>query len=290
MPDGPVSLQKEQFGGPVRATLNFLKPFSGKPQTYNYDPPPGVPRQNFDSEAHGLTIEDIRGRETAFTLDNHGFAAVRHRSRETDFTSEESIRSIYYPESAALLQELLGAERVFIFDHTIRRRDPTTADREGARQPVARVHVDQTDRSGRERVFHHLPDEADSLLKGRVRIINLWRPIRGPVLDHPLAVADGSSIRPQDLVPTELLYRDRTGETYSVTYETGQRWYYWSAMQPDEVLLLKCYENDTGAQARFAPHTAFADPRVGPDAAPRQSIELRLLVFGGGGLPAAADA
>jgi hypothetical protein len=281
MPDGLVALKQEQLGCPVRASLNYLKPIAEKPHTYNYDPPPGVLRQNFESESHTVLIEDIRGRETAFTLDQHGFAAIQHKSREVDFADDESIRAVYYPESEALLRDSLNAQRVLIFDHTIRRRNPAGADSEGARQPVSRVHVDQTPRSGRERVFRHLPDEAEILIKSRVRIINLWRPIRGPVIDHPLAMADGSSIKPRDLVATDLLYRDRTGETYSVTYDAGQRWYYWSEMQPNEALFLKCYDSAETGVTRFSPHTAFADPRVDASAPPRQSIELRALVFGG---------
>ena len=281
MPDGLVALNQKHVAGPVRASLNYLTPILAKPQTYNYDPPAGVPRQNFDNEAHQVLIEDIRGCETDFSLDRHGFAAIEHSSRETDFASEESILALYYPESEALLRDRLNAQRVLIFDHTIRRRDPAGADREGARQPVARVHVDQTVRSGRERVFRHLPDEAETLVKGRVRVINLWRPIRGPVIDHPLAMADGSSIKPQNLVATDLLYRDRTAETYSVTYEPGQRWYYWSQMQPNEALFLKCYDSAETGVTRFSPHTAFADPRVDSSLPPRQSIELRALVFGG---------
>jgi hypothetical protein len=282
MPDGPVALPQEQFSGPVQAFLNYLTAIAEKPHTYNYDPPAGVARQNFSNETHSVSIDDIRGRENSFTLDQHGFAAVRHPTSDRDFDNEEWINRVYYPESEALLRQNLNAPRVLIFDHTVRRRDPAGIDREGARQPVSRVHVDQTVRSGRERIYRHLPDEAETLVKGRVRIINLWRPIRGPVVDHPLAVADGSSIQPQDLVATDLLYPDRTGETYSVTFAPGQRWHYWSAMQPDEALLLKCYDSVETGVTRFSPHTAFVDPRVDPASAPaRQSIELRALVFGG---------
>jgi hypothetical protein len=280
MSDGLVAPKQEQLAGPLRASLNYLKPILEKPHTYNYDPP-GVPRQNFDNETRSVVIEDIRGRETAFSLDQHGFAAIQHKSHETAFVSENSIRAIYYPESEALLRETLNAQRVLIFDHTIRRRAPAGADREGARQPVSRVHVDQTSRSGRERVFRHLPDEAETLIKNRVRIINLWRPIRGPVIDHPLAMADGSGIKPHDLVATDLLYRDHTGETYSVTYDPGQRWYYWSGMQPNEALFLKCYDSADVGVTRLSPHTAFADQRADSSTPPHQSIELRALVFGG---------
>jgi hypothetical protein len=268
--------------GPVEGVLNYISPPAEKPHTYNYEPPPGTPRQNFHNEAHRVTIEDLRGREREFSLDRHGFAAVTHRSREADFMDEAAIRDVYYPESEALLAELLGADRVLTFDHTIRRRLPGQSEnREGARQPVARVHVDQTELSGPARVRRHLPDEAESLLAGRVRVVNLWRPIRGPVLDHPLAMADGRSLAQQDLIATDLLYPDRKGETYSVAFNPAHRWFYWSSMQPDEVLLLKCYDSARDGRTRLSPHTAFVDPRVDPASPPRQSIELRALVFGG---------
>lgn len=268
--------------GTVEAVMNYLAPIGDKPHTYNYEPPPGVPRQNFAEDARRVSITDLRHSEAEFTLDRHGFASARHRSREQDFADDELIRRNYYPESEALIGELLGADRVLTFDHTIRRRIPGQPDHHsGQRQPVARVHVDQTDLSGRERVRRHLPEEADKLLAGRVRIVNLWRPIRGPVLDRPLAMADGSSIAPDDLVATDLLYPNHTGETYSVTYNPAHRWYYWSEMQPDEVLLLKCYDSLLDGRTRLSPHSAFVDPRVDDTVPPRQSIELRALVFGG---------
>lgn len=281
MADGSIRGSRE-VAGTVEAVMNYLSPIGDKPHTYNYEPPPGVPKQNFDEEARHVAIHDLRGREAEFTLDRHGFAAARHRSRERDFDSDDAIRDIYYPESKALLAELLAADRVLTFDHTIRRRTPGQPDHQsGQRQPVARVHVDQTDLSGQERVRRHLPDEADRLLSGRVRIVNLWRPIRGPVLDRPLAMADGASIAPADLVATDLLYPNHKGETYSVTYNPAHRWYYWSGMQPDEVLLLKCYDSLTDGRTRLSPHSAFVDPRVDDNVPPRQSIELRALVFGG---------
>lgn len=106
-------------------------------------------------------------------------------------------------------------------------------------------------------------------------MINLWRPIRGPLVDAPLAVCDAGSVEPGDLIPTDLIYQERIGETYSVTYRASHRWYYFSRMRVDEVLLLKCYDSATDGRARFAPHTAFTDPTTPPDAPLRVSIELR---------------
>jgi hypothetical protein len=265
----------------VKAELNYLAPTSGRPRTYTFDPPPDVPRSTVVNEPHTVQIRDARPILSRVSLDQEGFGLVRHRSAVRDFHDEAEVKAVYYPEAARLLAELTGADRVHVFDTTVRRRVPGADDRvSGApRQPVPRVHVDHTERSGPQRVCDLLPDEADRLLRGRVQVINLWRPIRGPLRDMPLAVADARSVQPGQLVPSDLVYEHRIGETYSVTYDAAHRWYYVPGMQTDEVLLLKCYDSMTDGRARFAPHTAFADPTAPADAPPRESIELRALVF-----------
>ena len=122
-------------------------------------------------------------------------------------------------------------------------------------------------------------NQAEDLLKGRVQIINLWRPIRGPLRDAPLAVCDARSVAARDLVPSDLVYRDRVGETYAVTHNPDHRWFYVPEMQPDEALLLKCFDSATDGRARFMPHTAFEDPTAPANIPPRESIELRTMVF-----------
>lgn len=147
------------------------------------------------------------------------------------------------------------------------------------RQPVRGVHIDHTARSGPQRVRDLLPDEAEELLKGRVQVVNLWRPIKGPLLDSPLAVFDATSIALDDLMPSDLVYPHRVGETYSVKFNPAHRWYYVPQMRADEALLLKCCDTSTGVPARYTPHSAFTDPTAPADAAPRESIEVRTLVF-----------
>jgi hypothetical protein len=84
---------------------------------------------------------------------------------------------------------------------------------------------------------------------------------------------------PDDLVASDLVYKHRVGENYAVKYNPSHRWFYVPQMQPHEALLLKCYDSETDGRARFLPHTAFEDPTVAEDAPPRESIELRTLVF-----------
>ena len=45
------------------------------------------------------------------------------------------------------------------------------------------------------------------------------------------------------------------------------------------VLVVRVTAPATDGRARFAPHTAFVDPTTPDNAPPRESIELRTLVF-----------
>ena len=84
------------------------------------------------------------------------------------------------------------------------------------------MHIDQSYSAALSRVPHHLPEEAEKLLQGRVEIINVWRPIK-TVQRDPLAVAEASSLDDGDLVVTELIYPNRRGETLAGKYDGGHR-------------------------------------------------------------------
>ena len=265
----------------VKAELNYLAPIAGKPRTYAFDPPPGEPKSTALPEPHVVPIFGGRLIAKTFSLDREGFELVRHPTVVRNFYDDEEVKRVYYPAVEAFLKATLKADRVVIFDHTVRKRVQGAPDIRGAgpRQPATRVHVDQTATSGANRVREHLGEQAEELLKGRVQVINLWRPIRGPLRDTPLAMLDGTTVKEGDLVASDLIYPNRSGETYSVTYSPEHRWFYFPDMTPDEAILLKCYDSATDGRTRFGPHTAFADPTTPADALPRESIELRTLVF-----------
>jgi hypothetical protein len=264
----------------VEAVLNYLAPTKERPRTYTNDPRTGEPRTTVVSEAHVVPIQNLRPFASSVLLDREGFSLVRQDTAVTNFYDDDEVKAVYYPEVERALKEATDADRIFIFDHTTRRRVPGAEDRRNSiRQPVARVHVDHTAKSGQQRVRDLLPDEADELLRGRVQIINLWRPIRGPLRDSPLAVCDASTVSSDDLVPSDLIYPHRVGETYQVSYNPTHRWFYVPEMGSDEVLLLKCFDSATDGRARFAPHSAFTDPTAPADVPPRESIEVRALVF-----------
>jgi hypothetical protein len=265
----------------VEAELNYLRAGEGRPASYTFEPPPGVPWTSGALEPRRVTIRDARPLAAAgkLSLDKSGFERIEHSSALTDFSDDATIRSIYYSESAQVLLKATGAEKVVVFDHTL--RDSLSGSRATAslREPVRRVHNDQTFVSGPRRVRDHLPaDEAAQRLKHRFAIINLWRPL-DVVEQLPLALCDARSIAASDLVPSDLVYKDKVGETFSFTHNPAHRWYYFPKLRPDEALLLKIYDSRDDGTARLTAHTAFEDPTTPEGAAPRRSIELRALVF-----------
>ncbi|KAG7293543.1 hypothetical protein NEMBOFW57_003595 [Staphylotrichum longicolle] len=249
-------------------------------------------------------------------IDVSGFAVYHAPAQSTDFSSDSAVRTSYYPEVEALLRAKLPGKiaNVTIFDHTIRRHDPTSP-----RQPVQQVHVDQTPRAAEARVRRHVklpPAELDALLKRRYQLINVWRPISHPASDFPLAVVDWRTTTPADLVPVDLLYplhhrtngdedddrgketlpdlskADSTegyevkGETYGVLPGEGHKFYYCKDMTPEEAMFIKCFdswgEGKEGGRkgiAALTPHTAFIDPATPAGVKGRESIEVRCLVF-----------
>jgi len=267
----------------VEAALRYIEPMSGKPRSLQYVLPPGVLPTTALYQDHMVTIRDVRPVASALSLEREGFQLVTAASSVRDFYDEEAIRARYYGEAVSLLEELTGASRVVVFDHTIRRRIPGATDRTTGipRQPVPRVHNDYTVKSAPQRVRDLLGEEANDLLRRRFSVINIWRPIRGPIQDAPLAVADAQSVESDDLVATDLIYPDRTGEIYYVKFNPSHRWFYASAMRQDEVMLIKCFDSVDDGRARFVPHSAFVDPTTPAGALPRESIELRTLVFYG---------
>ena len=265
----------------VEAGLRYLEPTSGKPRSLEFEPPPGVPRTTAVYRQHTVEIRDVRPVASTLSLEREGFQLLTAPTSVGDFDEEEAIRTEYYAETISLLEELTGASRVVVFDHTIRRRIPGATDRATGipRQPVPRVHNDYTVKSGPQRVRDLLGGEARVLLQKRFSVVNVWRPIRGPVQDTPLAVSDARSIDNQDLVATDLVYPDRTGEIYYVKFNPAHKWFYAPAMRDDEIMLIKCYDSAEDGRARFVPHSAFVDPTTPAGAPPRESIELRTLVF-----------
>jgi hypothetical protein len=263
----------------VVAPLNFLAPMAEKPVAYNYEPPPGTPLRTGQSVTYRAPIRDARPMIGRLSLAKEGFVLLHHRTAVTNFYDEEQIETVYYPECERVMQAATGAARVVAFDHIVRNAAMAAIKGSGIKMPAKRVHNDYTAWSSPKRVRELMGEEAEELLKHRYAIINLWRPISVPLLDSPLTLCDAQSLEDENLIASDLEYPDRTGETYSITYNPNQRYYYFPRMQPDEAVLIRCYDSALEGPHRFSAHTGFDDPETPAAAPPRESIEVRTLVF-----------
>ena len=241
-----------------------------------------------EHEFHPVQIRDCRGMSPAPTVEQHGFELLTQPSAVPDLWDNDAIRADYYTEVRDLLRGRLNAEEVLVFDHNQRSAARAATGQSGVRTPVQAAHVDYTPTSGPRRAAEILRAAGREELLGRhLALVNVWRPIRGPVEDMPLAVCDPRSTAPADFARTlihhfgenDLENPSHSGEIYSVRHNVAHRWYYASAMQPSEVLLLLNWDSRDEAHRCFTPHTGFALSATPLGAEPRESIEARTLVI-----------
>lgn len=228
-----------------------------------------------------VRVVDIRDGRAApgLSLERNGFVLAQHTSAVRDFFDVEELERVYYPEIEALVRETSGAERVVVFDHTVRSGDEAEREAKLVREPVLSAHNDYTEWSGPQRVRELMGEQAEALLARRFAIVQVWRPIASPLESNPLAMADAASVAPEDLLVAERRYPHRVGQTYRVKYSPRHRWYYFPRMRRDEAIVFKVFDSAKDGRARFTPHTSFDDPSTPAGAPPRQSIEARALAF-----------
>ena len=265
----------------VVARLGYMEPQRERPYDYAHEPPEGTPWQNYRSDARAVRIYDAR--LSARAIDREGFVLAESASAVSDFYDEAEVKRVYYAETAELARAAVGATRAYVFDHLVRRRERgpalTFGRRVSGERPSAngRVHNDYTEVSGPRRMARVLEEHGISNAFHRYAIVNVWRPIKGPVLDAPLALCSARSVSADDLVASDVHYAERTGEIYLATHSFAHRWFYFPEMRPSEALVFKQFDSDATA-SRFVPHAAFDHPETPADAPLRESIEARVLV------------
>ncbi len=264
----------------IRARFNYVVPM-GQPAVRYIDWPEmehlAVPPQY---ELHEMTILNGRPVRDTFELDTHGFVFVDHHTAVKDFADEAGRKVVYDAEVQALIKKHSGASDVVVFDHTIRLTDDTSQRVAGARPTVKGVHNDYTERSAPIRLREIVGDaEAERRMRKRWAIIQVWRPIRGPVMIDPLGICDGRSIPQKGFIRVERRYKYRTGEVYHIAHDPNHTWFWFPNMNRNEALIFKVFDSDASKPSRFTAHSAFDDPNTPPDAPPRESMETRTFAF-----------
>ena len=286
----------------------------------------GVDLKHLNINIHNARQLDEPSRPT---LDPHGFELISCPTEkgDLDFYNQQQVVQMYYKECAATIKRITGASQVFAFDHNLRsasgkQNKKRISGGQQVQEPLRIVHGDYTLTSAPQRlrdmtVPPRVNDTLSSILgkheslldhktvehalnhNGRYAIINLWRNIASqPVATYPLALCDGQTVDPTDLVVFEIHYHDRIGENYFAKYSPNHKWWYYPAMTNQEALLIKQWDSSGGlAQSQgadsdsssgeddtsctFSFHSAFKEPDTPQDAPDRQSIEVRCIVLYG---------
>jgi hypothetical protein len=264
---------------------------------------PGVEHNTGRYETHAVQIRDARAIRDHFNLDVHGFVLADKPSAVQDFFDKETVDRIYQDEVVDIVKALTGATRVAPQGWMIRtsgelarhqRPAAGYTHKGGVQPPAAEAHVDFTperaDRLARDLYRRTFPHG-----KGYSRFIasSLWRCFSPPPQDCPLALCDARSVAPTEGVPNTLFIvdalppedvmvgpmpnEDQALAAAIFRYNPQHRWWYFSNMTRDEVVLLKFHDSDRSKALRV-PHTAFRDTSF-PDARPRESIEVRSVAY-----------
>jgi len=264
----------------VEAELPYLAHSDTPPYRYTYDPPPGVAKEVGELDHRRTRIWSGWPESSALSLDVNGFSIGTHPTPFTSFYDADAIERDYYPEMERLVLAHTGARRAIVFDKNVRHAPSADTPTTFLGRPARLVHNDYTTTSAPQRLRDLVgPADAEQALQRRYAFINLWRPILEPLRDAPLALCDARSVAPETVVTSALIYPDRRGEVYRLTYSPQHRWVYFPDMRVDELIFIKCYDSIEDGRARFSAHTAFDDPSCPPGSPPRQSIEIRTLVM-----------
>jgi hypothetical protein len=226
---------------------------------------------------------DLAPRDMFFEL---GFAQLPLDCPLTpdEYGNEQKVKEILYPKYESTVRSLFSnAARVEILEHSTRKRHPRWVAEKLERhhlktnQPSDYVHIDMTANSAAKcciKQFNINPKDY-----ARFVVVNLWKPIRGPVYDFPLTLCDRRTVDyASQTTAMDIVSHIYINENTRVYFDDKHEWYYWHGLQADEVIAF--IQADSAAEDRGGvPHTAFLDPRIGDGEQLRESIEARVFVF-----------
>ena len=82
---------------------------------------------------------------------------------------------------------------------------------------------------------------------------SVWKPLRGPLRDWPLALCDAASVQANDLTPADVVFDTKVTENTQVHHDAAHKWYYLEDQDPSELLVFRQADSHhTGQVGMFA--------------------------------------
>lgn len=268
-----------QCANRVGASVNYVARTSGRLRYHAND----SSRDTIKLETTQVEIEDARSLADPPRLDREGFTLVSHVSAVRDFTDPAEVARIHAEEIRRLLRDVSGADEVVVTAPGVLRygeRSRLSGQLDNSR-PARFVHVDISDRTAETFATQSNPRAGQQ--PRRAVSYNVWRAFSPPPQDTPLALCDARSVEASDLIEADAIFdsADRpewSFEGWVVAANPRHRWVYGSEMTRDEVWVFVTNDRTPGLPHNV-PHSAFDDPGVSVDCAPRASIEMRGIAY-----------
>ncbi|CAK7206507.1 hypothetical protein SEUCBS139899_009303 [Sporothrix eucalyptigena] len=281
--------------------------------------PPEVPRApsiydlelingSRDQDIVEVAMHDVRGHESEFKIDTHGFQYLKVNSAmaKEDFDYDERIEEKYFPEVEEWIRRLYPqTTKIHHLGHIVRGAvlqtdfsKPAPAWNKPNRgiAPAPRVHIDFTREGGflvlAQAFGKELSDEVRARGR-RVLCFSIWRPL-STVRRDPLGVVDCNSVHEADLFKLARIFPDgargenvvvkANGRTLPESRPCGHKWHYMNEQTSQDLLIIKTsdtgdcdWEMTPGGRVGSSPHASFALP--GTENEPiRESVEVRCII------------
>ena len=231
------------------------------------------------------------GRAAPPSLEGEGFALAHWPSETVAQRSAELIEHMsameplkpspvqlaFWAEHLPLVQKLSGAREVLPLHASGVRHSPGTG-REKVMTPAVWAHVDYDEPEAADQLAQALAaNRIEPAPFSRYVLYQGWRALTPPPQDFPLALCNGSTVTPADMIPIDYHIPTAEGEiTYrssGARFSPDHEWWCFPDMAIEETILFKGFDSALGDA--FKPlHVAFED-RTGRDTVPRVSIESR---------------
>jgi hypothetical protein len=284
----------------IETQINYLAPGSFINRRFVA---PGQEVNTGEYLPYTVRIRDARPCQAEFTLASHGFVLTEHRSAVRNFLDKDEVNAIYPGEVAAGVQQITGADRVAVMGWMARtsgdlsryaRQEVGYRHQGGVQPPAGEAHVDSSpdrvDRMAQAIYRERFPGDPPY---ARYLYTSFWRTFSSPPQDYPLALCDGNSVGDDEGVPNTMYIVDKIPDREEMLrpmpdedkaiaaaifrYSPNHRWWYFSNMTREEILLFVFHDSRRIRPWRV-PHTAFFDS-TRPDARTRESIEVRSVAY-----------
>jgi len=239
---------------------------------------------NLVLDKRDVRIFDARPIRDELSFNREGFRLVDH-DPGVDLSGDLApVAEAYLASVAGLLKRLSGADMVLAQGTGLLKRYAERANIKGAIGPSRWVHADYT-----EKWAHVWVDWIEGWQNQKLKqfprfaVFQTWRCISKPPQDNIFVLCDATTINSKDLIVFDACMRkpyDAPGnqfESQLCKYDPNLRWYYFSNLKPDELIIWQAFDGKSGCTHQPLHNSADVPGLV--DAEPRCSIEARFFAF-----------